>query len=81
MKHISELQNKTARAILAQTLPDDPYHMAILSAAGELVAAGMGDCLFFSVRPQHAGLESATIWRDAVNPYCLIKVNDYGAIS
>ena len=36
--HISQLTDKTARAILGQALIDDSYHDNIMVAAGELVA-------------------------------------------
>jgi len=41
-KHIGELPDKSAAAILASTLQDDSYHRSIMAAAGELVAHGLG---------------------------------------
>ena len=58
MQHISELSDMTARSILASTLQDD----TIMSAAGELVAAGMG---FYHYQGTYTGNDSghgSTFW-------------------
>ena len=61
-QHVSTLTDRSARSILGSTLQADGYHNAIMLAAGELVAAGMG---FYHYQGTYTGNDSghgSTFW-------------------
>ena len=73
-QHISELSDKTARGILGSTLWADNYHNAIMLAAGELVAAGMGGYEYLC-----QWSSGKTCWT-SLNRHNTITVDRYGKV-
>ena len=73
--HTSELSDRSARSILASTLWADNYHNAIMLAAGELVAHGLGEYLY---RGDYSPDNGKTIWRSPDGYW--VDVDQYGGI-